>query len=287
MRLVPWRLGWRSLLHRQPAISLPLVILTAAIIAAPFAVGSLVDTAAFTQSEVTTIAMGQADIQARTTEYQEGPRSDLPRAGQAGITQVVEDRDLSLVLDGRAGSVAVTGRWLPFRDPLTNGMLVREQSIPGAPEFALSSEAREQLGVELGDVVAVSGTGIDLVVTDSVTFAPDTSMALAIIDPGSVSESERRTLLSDSGSVRWLLATEDSQATLDYLNELGLIATTRNAMPPDDEHSLLDPIIPVMLAGVVGVTVPAASSTTLAGFHRRQNMALRRLGASRKRARGP
>lgn len=284
MPLLPWLLGWRGL-RRQPAASVLLVTLTAVIIAAPFVVGSLVGTATFTQPEVATIAMGQADVQARSTEYQEGPRSDTPQEGQAGITQVVEDRDLTLVLDGPSGSVSVTGRWLPFREPLTNGMLVREQSTPGAPELALSSEARDQLGVQLGDEVTVGDTGIELVVTDDITFAPDTSSALAIIDPAAVTESEQRALLSSSGSVRWLLATEDLQATLDHLNDLGLIATTRNAIPPADEQSLLDPIIPVTLAGVVGVTVLAASSTTLTGFHRRQNLALIRLGASRTRAR--
>src|SRR5699024_11354765 len=84
--------------------------------------------------------MGQADVRARTTSYQTGIREDAPVPGVSGITGVIEDRDLQLRLEGPSGEERVTGRWLPFRAPLAEGILTFTQSRPGSPELALRSE---------------------------------------------------------------------------------------------------------------------------------------------------
>src|SRR5699024_12794647 len=101
--------------------------------------------------------MGQADVRARTTSYQTGIREDAPVPGVSGITGVIEDRDLQLRLEGPSGEERVTGRWLPFRAPLAEGILTFTQSRPGSPELALSSSAMEKLGTQIGDKITIVG----------------------------------------------------------------------------------------------------------------------------------
>lgn len=287
MNLLPWRLGARGFI-RNGRTGVLLVVLMAVVLAAPLAASTISSTAAFSAPEVAAISMGQAVVQVRTTQYEQGRTSeDGPQTGQAGITRVVEDADLDLVLEGPTGQVAVQGRWLPYRDSVAAGILVQRSRIGRHAQLALSQATMTELGVGLGDRVSVPKLGIDLVVTDLVAFAPDTGRPLAIIDPSAVSAVDRDAFFDDAGSIRWLLETDDLPATLRYLDELDLVATTRAAVPADETEPLVDPAVAVTVFSVLAIVVLVGGGTALAGFHRRQSLALARLGAARGRARRP
>src|SRR5699024_10740792 len=195
-----------------------------------------------------------------------------------------EDRDLQLRLDGPSGEERVTGRWLPFRAPLAEGILTFTQSRPGSPELALSSSAMEKLGTQIGDKITIVGRGISLTVTDLVEYAPDTATPLAVVDPAALSPQEQRALLADSGSARWLLSTDDLNATLEGLDSLGLVAETRASLPPAPGASLISPVVVVTAAGIIGVAVLAGTGAARAGSRRRVVMTLTRLGVRPREA---
>src|SRR5699024_11315392 len=83
-------------------------------------------------------------------------------------------------------------------------------------------------------------------------YAPDTATPLAVVDPAALSPQEQRALLADSGSARWLLSTDDLNATLEGLDSLGLVAETRASLPPAPRASLISPVVVVTAAGIIG-----------------------------------
>lgn len=286
-RLLPWRLGVRAVTRNRRASTL-LAILVAIVIATPLATATLTSTASVTAAEVATISMGQADVQVRTTTAEQGRDGEGgPVTGQAGITRVIQDVDVDLVLEGPTGQVGVLGRLLPFRDPLAAGILVSNRSSSGEPQLALSHVAMTELGVGLGDRVSLPGIGASLEVTDVITFAPDTRSAWAIIDPSALSTPQRLALLADGGSIRWLVQTGDLDATLTYLDELDLRAGTRASVTPPDAEPLVDPALTITVFSLVAILVLAGGGTAMAGFHRRQSATLLRLGADIPRAHRP
>lgn len=282
-RLVPWGLGWRSVVrHRR--VSLFLMLATAIIVAAPFAAGTIALTSAFSADEVAQISIGQSDVRARTTQFQVGARDDAPQPGSGGITEVLEDRDLAVNVAGESSQLSMTGRWLEYRAPLADGILTFRESSSGPAEVALSASAQSELGVALGDEVVILGSDVSLTVTDIVAYAPDTAAPLIVINPEAVTSDEADALLADSGSVRWLLATDDLDATLGELESLGLIAETRTALTAFEGAELVNPIAVAAVCGIAGIVILAAAGAARSGSRRRIVQTLNRLGTTSSEA---
>lgn len=284
MKVIPWRVSLRGI-TRNARTCLLLAFITAMVVAAPFVAGTLTATGTFTAEDVAEVSMGRADVQVRTASFRQASEVTAPQAGQAGVTSVVEDRDIELVLEGPSETVSITARLLDIRDPLTSGIVVRSASEGSDAVLALSEAAREDLGVLLGDEVHVSALGTWLTVTDEIAFAPDTRTPLAVVNPEALTPSDRESLVELAESPRWLVSTDDLSATLAYIEELGLQAVTRQAVPAPDDSSLLDPTASLTIVSIAGITLLAAGGTALAGFHRRQTNTLARLGLTPRESR--
>ena len=260
------------------------MLATAIIVAAPFAAGTIALTSAFSADEVAQISIGQSDVRARTTQFQVGARDDAPQPGSGGITEVLEDRDLAVNVAGESSQLSMTGRWLEYRAPLADGILTFRESSSGPAEVALSASAQSELGVALGDEVVILGSDVSLTVTDIVAYAPDTAAPLIVINPEAVTSDEADALLADSGSVRWLLATDDLDATLGELESLGLIAETRTALTAFEGAELVNPIAVAAVCGIAGIVILAAAGAARSGSRRRIVQTLNRLGTTSSEA---
>lgn len=284
--LLPWRIGWRGAVQ-HPHRSLLMIVLSGVLVAAAFAAGTVNVTGTFTAADTADMSMGRAEVLVRS----DTPASEeqvAPEVGKGGVTNVVQDLDIELVVSGTGGSEELSGRLLAMSDPLTEGMLVRGQQQEGRSEAGLSPTAMRRLGVEVGDPLTVANTGVELVVTDEVSYAADTTQPIVVIDPEAITATQREAIMEQAslGSPRWLLSSDDLQTTLAYVEDLDLRAMTRAGASDPDTEAWLDLSIFLPAIAAAGVIVMAAGGAALARGHRHQAQVLVRLGASARSIRG-
>lgn len=156
LRLLGWRLVTR---HRARTLLVTLAI--AVPVALTVAIASLAATAQITDDETQAMTMGTADATVK-----ELTRADIHEAVSPGARLVRDDHYADMPLTATNGSrpgtrVESKGRAIDLRDPLTDGMFVTETgAVSGDPaSIALSTRLAAQLGVGVGDGVAVGPSG--------------------------------------------------------------------------------------------------------------------------------
>lgn len=104
-----------------------------------FAASTINRTGSFDAQDVADIAMGQADVLARTGDGVVVDDIVIPTAsGAAAVTHVIQDLDLTVTLVGPGGTETVTGRLLPYSDPITEGMFVRGPRVVRLSSLTIS-----------------------------------------------------------------------------------------------------------------------------------------------------
>jgi len=289
--LLPWMTGVRGATKNRRRSAL-LTMLAALAISSAFAASTINRTGSFDAQDVADIAMGQADVLARTGDGVVVDDIVIPTAsGAAAVTHVVQDLDLTVTLVGPGGTETVTGRLLSYSDPITEGMFVRGPRAMATGGIALSPALARSLDVTVGDEVHVrSGEGgVRLTVDQEVLLAPDAAAEFFLLDPAAVPAAAVDRIITSAvavGTPRWLLASDDLGKTASYVEELGLRPLTRSGFTAPEQPVWLDLDLILPAIAVSAVLVTMGGVTALARAHRRQADVLDRLGAPTVAIRG-
>ncbi|MBD7979094.1 ABC transporter permease, partial [Pseudomonadaceae bacterium Sa2CUA2] len=277
----PVALGLRNVYKLWPQTALLLTVV-GLVVASSMGILSVRATAQFSAREIASIAMGDADLQAR---FGGGDISSIVHPEPShdnGIERVLVDTDVQTTLSGDSGAHSLVGRVVPFRDPLTQGIVKFDRQLAGEGQLALSPTAAAQLDVALGDEVEIASDGgtISLTYTDEVRYAGDTSSPFFLVERESVTAEQVNQIESgiDVGTPRWLIESSDVATAAHYLRSLGLTVVTPSGFSPQAATSLVD--TDVFLGGVslVGFGLLAAATASLAQARRRQNGVLTSVG---------
>lgn len=277
-------LAWRNVV-RQRRLSVLLAVVAAVPALFTLVVGSVQATATFTGPELASVAMGRADLLARSNSQQGTDLAAPTAASGSGIRRAVRDLDLtaSLRLPNGQRLVSSAGRIVPFGDPLTRGIVVTQGSVGGHHQLGLSPDVARRVGVRLGEQVLLGSdrAGVAVHYTDTVEYALDTSQPVFLLDPTGLSPEGLERVVSGStqiGTARWLIQATDVDLAARYLTRLGYTTTSRAGyldQSPATARSrglllVLATIATLVLAGGAGVATRAQQS---------QAAVLTRLGA--------